>query len=81
MATKMRQSLADFERQFVAEIRQDRVRRESVQREAVVRSRRREIERVHKHGTARFIALVVALIVTAIVVTVVMFKTLYVVMG
>ena len=81
MATKMRQSLAEFERAFHEETYEDRVRRESQLRETVLRSRRREIERVHKHGTARFVALVLALIATAVIVTIAMFQTLYLVMG
>jgi len=41
----------------------------------------RQIERVHKHGTARFVLLVLALIATAVIVTIAMFQTLYLVMG
>ncbi len=81
MATKMRQSLAEFERAFVEETHEDRVRRESQLRETVLRSRQREIARVHKHGTARFVALVLALIATAVIVTIAMFQTLFLVMG
>jgi hypothetical protein len=81
MATKMRQSLAEFERAFHEETHEDRARRESLRREAALRSRQRQIERVHKHGTARFVALVVALIATAVIVTIAMFQTLYLVMG
>jgi hypothetical protein len=36
---------------------------------------------VHKHGSARFVLLVLVLLGTAALVTVAMFKTLYVVMG
>ncbi len=81
MATKMRQTLDDFERAFVEETHSDRARRESLRRKAVLRSRQRVIERQHKRGTARFIVLVLALIATAVVVTIAMFQTLYVVMG
>ncbi|MGI9098963.1 MAG: hypothetical protein ACR2H2_10835 [Solirubrobacteraceae bacterium] len=81
MATKMRQSLAEFERAFVEETYEDRVRRESLRRKAVLRSRQRNLERVHKRGTARFIVLVLMLIATAVVVTIAMFQTLYIVMG
>jgi len=81
MATKMRQSLAEFERAFVEETNEDRVRRESLRRKAVLRSRQRNLERLHKRGTARFIVLVLMLIATAVVVTIAMFQTLYIVMG
>jgi membrane glycosyltransferase len=81
MATRMRQTLADFERAFHDETHEDRVRRESLRRQAVLRSRQRNLERVHKRGTARFVVLVLMLIATAVIVTVAMFQTLYVVMG
>jgi hypothetical protein len=77
----MRQSLDEFERAFVEETYVDRVRRESLRRKAVMRSRQRNLERVHKRGTARFIVLVLMLIATAVVVTIAMFQTLYIVMG
>lgn len=77
----MRQSLDDFERAFAEETHVDRVRRESLRRKAVMRSRQRNLERVHKRGTARFVVLVLVLIATAVVVTIAMFQTLYIVMG
>jgi hypothetical protein len=77
----MRQSLDEFERAFAEETYVDRVRRESLRRKAVMRSRQRNLERVHKRGTARFIVLVLMLIATAVVVTIAMFQTLYIVMG
>ena len=81
MATRMRQSLDEFERAFHDETHEDRVRRESLRRQAVLRARQRNLEKVHKRGTWRFILLVLTLIATAVVVTVAMFQTLYVVMG
>jgi anti-sigma-K factor RskA len=81
MATRMRQSLDDFERAFHEETHDDRVRRESLRRKAVMRSQQRRIDKTHKHGTFRFILLVLALIATAVIVTVAMFQTLYIVMG
>jgi membrane glycosyltransferase len=81
MATKMRQSLDEFERAFVEETHVDRVRRESLRRKAVLRSRQRNLEKVHKRGTARFIMLVLMIIATAVIVTIAMFQTLYYVMG
>ncbi len=81
MATKMRQSLDEFERAFVEETHTDRARRESLRRKAVLRSRQRNLEKVHKRGTARFIMLVLMIIATAVVVTIAMFQTLAYVMG
>jgi hypothetical protein len=77
----MRQSLDEFERAFVEEIHEDRARRDSVRRMAIMRARERDLQRVHKRGTARFIVLVLVLIATAVIVTIAMFQTLYVVMG
>ena len=81
MATRMRQSLAEFERAFHEQTHDDRVRRESLRRKAVMRAQQRRIERTHKHGTARFVVLVLVLIATAVIVTIAMFQTLYYVMG
>lgn len=81
MATRMRQTLADFERAFHEETHDDRVRRESLRRRAILRSQQRRLERTHKRGTARFVVLVLVLIATAVIVTVAMFQTLYIVMS
>ena len=78
---KMRQSIAQLERAFIEESQADRQRREALRRLAALRSRQRQIDRVHKHSTMRFVALVLALIATAVIVTVAMFQTLYIVMG
>ena len=77
----MRQSLDEFEQAFVEATYTDRARRESLRRKAVMRARQRNLERVHKRGTARFVVLVLVLIATAVIVTIAMFQTLYVVMG
>ena len=81
MATRMRQSLDEFERAFHEETHEDRARRESLRRRAVMRSQQRRLEQTHKQGTARFIVLVLVLIATAVIVTIAMFQTLYIVMG
>ena len=78
---RMRQSLAEIERAFVEELAVDRVRAEQTVREAELRQRRRRVEKAHKHGTMRFVVLVVVLLATATIVTVAMFETLYYVMG
>lgn len=81
MATKMRQSLNQFERAFLEETEADRLRRGALRRQAVQRSRQRQVERIHKHGTGRFWLLVLVLLATAVLVTIAMFETLYYVMG
>jgi hypothetical protein len=78
---KMRQSFAQFERAFIEESQVDRERREALRRQAALRSRQRQIDRVQKHSTMRFVALVLTLIATAVIVTVAMFQTLYIVLG
>lgn len=72
----MRQSLAQFEAAFREEAADSVVRRERLRREAAHRSRTRRVERVHKHGTMRFVGLCVALLATTVLVTVVMFQVL-----
>jgi membrane glycosyltransferase len=78
---RMRQSLAEIEEAFVEEIEEDRDRRERLARRAERRARQRHVERAHKHGSMRFVLLVLTLIATAVVVTIAMFQTLYYVMG
>ncbi|WP_372790186.1 hypothetical protein [Paraconexibacter sp.] len=77
----MRQTIADLERQFFEETEADRLRREALVRHAEKRARRRELDRVHRHGKLRFAGLCLVLFATAALVTVAMFETLYVVMG
>jgi hypothetical protein len=78
---RMRQSLAQLERAFVEEIEADRDRREALARQTALRSRQRQVERVHKRGSMRFAVLVLVLLATAALVIVAMFETLYYVMG
>lgn len=78
---KMRQSLAQLEQAFFEETAQDRLRRERLRETAAQRTRKRQIERLHKHGSMRFAFLVFSIVATAIVVTIAMFETLYYVMG
>lgn len=77
----VRQSLHQLEQAFVDETIADRERREALQRRVNSRSRQRELDKVHKKGSLRFVVLVLVLIATAVLVTVAMFETLYVVMG
>jgi membrane glycosyltransferase len=81
MAMKMRQSLAQLEQEFLYETQQDRQRREHLRRNAVVRSRKRTIDRERHRGTVRFWLLVLSLIATAVIVTVAMFESLYYLLG
>jgi hypothetical protein len=81
MAMRMRQSLAELERAFVEETAEDRDRREALRYAAIERSRRRTIDRRHRHGSARFAVLAVVLIGTAVAVTIAMFEILYAVMA
>ena len=73
---RMRQSLAQFEAAFRDQTVEERERRDTLRREAVVRSRTRRRERVQRHGTARFVALVLTILLTTVVVTVVMLESL-----
>ncbi len=77
----VRQSLHQLEQAFVEETIADRERRETLQREIESRSRRRELDKVHRRASARFVLLCLVLIATAVLVTVAMFESLYYVMG
>jgi hypothetical protein len=77
----VRQNLHQLEQAFVEETIADRERREALQRQIVTRSRKRELDKVHKKGSARFVLLCLILVATAVLVTIAMFETLYVVMG
>ena len=78
---RMRQSLHQFEAAFREEAAASVVRRERLRREAAQRSRVRRVEKVHKHGTLRFIGLIATILVTTVVVTIVMFQVLASVAG
>lgn len=78
---RMRQSLSQLEQQFAREMEADRVRRESLYRQAEQRTRERRKERTRKHSSLRFFLLIAVLMATAVLVTVAMFQTLYIVMG
>lgn len=81
MATRLRQSLHDFEAAFHEETEADRQRREELHRRAEARTHSRRLDRQRKHGTLRFMMLVLLLVAVAVGVTVAMFETLYYVMG
>ena len=78
MATgmRMRQSLAQFERDFREAAVESVHRRENLRKVAAERSRKRRKERVQKQGKLRFTLLALTIVVTAVAVTIVMFETL-----
>ena len=73
---RMRQSLAQFEAALHEQTAEERERAQRLTRDAAKRSRVRRRERVHRHGTLRFIGLVLSIVLTTVVVTIVMFETL-----
>jgi membrane glycosyltransferase len=78
---RMRQSLHQFEAAFREEAADSVARREHLRREATQRSRVRRVERVHKHGTLRFIGLIATILTTTAIVTWLMFQVLASVAG
>jgi hypothetical protein len=78
---RMRQSLAEIEEAFFEEIEEDRERRERLRRHAEQRARHRHVTKTQRHGTLRFMLVMLVLLGTAVVVTIAMFRTLYIVMG
>ncbi|MFL5858195.1 MAG: hypothetical protein ACJ77L_15860 [Solirubrobacteraceae bacterium] len=81
MATRLKQSPAEFEQAFAEEAELDRRRRESLARTAQLRAQTRARNRVHKRGSVRFSVLVLSIVLTAVVVTIAMFETLYYLLG
>ena len=78
---RMRQSLHQFEAAFREEAADSVARRERLRREAAQRSRVRRVERVHKHGTLRFLGLIATILTTTAIVTWLMFQVLASVAG
>jgi hypothetical protein len=78
---KMRQSLAELEREFLFEIQRDRDHSADLQRDVVVRSRKRTYERRQRRSSMRFWVLALSLVATAVGITVAMFATLYYLLG
>ena len=78
---RMRQSLAEFEREFREEAQDSVARRERLRKEAVQRARFRRQERVKKQGKTRFSLLALSIVLTAVVVTIIMFETLALLVG
>jgi hypothetical protein len=78
---RMRQSLAQLEREFEQEAVMERDRGEQLRRRAVQRTRVRRRERIEKHQQLRFILLLGSISLTVVVVTWAMFQTLAWLMG
>jgi hypothetical protein len=77
MPTKMRQSLAQIEQNFLYETELEQLRAEALRRDVHIRSRKRTVERRKKRSSMRFYMLALSLVATAVIVTVAMFETLY----
>ena len=78
---RMRQSIAEIEDAFFDEIEEDRERREHLKRRSERRQLERQANRRHRHGSMRFVLLVLVLLGTAVLVTWAMFATLYYVLS
>ena len=78
---RMRQSLAQLEREFEHEAILERSRREQLRRTAVQRTRTRRRERIEKHQQLRFLMLLGSIALTVVAVTWAMFQTLAWLMG
>jgi cytochrome c-type biogenesis protein CcmH/NrfG len=78
---RMRQSLAQLEREFEQEAVLERDRGEQLRRRAVQRTRVRRKERIEKHQQLRFLMLLGSIALTVVVVTWAMFQTLAWLMG
>ena len=77
----MRQSIAEYEAAFREEAAESVQRRERLRRQAVMRTRIRRVQRVHKAGTFRFVLLCLAILATTVIVTVAMFQALSMLAG
>ena len=78
---KMRQSLAQLERDFEEEAVEERRRRERLRRQAAERTRVRRRAKIEQGQRLRFLLLIGSIALTVVVVTVVMFQTLAWLMG
>jgi len=78
---KMRQSIAQLERDFEEEAVLERRRREQLRRQATERTRVRRRAKIEQGQRLRFLLLIGSIALTVVVVTVVMFQTLAWLMG
>ena len=78
---RMRQSIAQLERDFEEEAVLERRRREQLRRQATERTRVRRRAKIEQGQRLRFLLLIGSIALTVVVVTVVMFQTLARLMG
>jgi cytochrome c-type biogenesis protein CcmH/NrfG len=78
---RMRQSLAQLERDFEQEAVLERRRRDQLRRQAIERTRVRRRAKIEKGQQSRFLLLMASIALTVVVVTVAMFETLAWLMG
>ena len=78
---RMRQSMAQLEREFEEEAVLDRRRREHLRKQAIKRTRKRRREKIERGQQFRFLLLMASIALTVVVVTVAMFETLAWLMG
>ena len=73
---RMRQSMAQLEREFEEQAVLDRRRREQLRRQAIKRTRKRRREKIERGQQFRFLLLMASIALPVVVVTVAMFDTL-----
>jgi hypothetical protein len=78
---RMRQSMAQMEREFEQQAVLERRQREQLRRSAVKRTRQRRRARIERGQNLRFVLLQLSILLTVVIVTVGMFETLSWLMG
>ena len=78
---RMRQSMAQLEREFEQQAVRERRQREQLRRTAVKRTRQRRRARIERGQNLRFVLLQLSILLTVVVVTWAMFETLSWLMG
>jgi Flp pilus assembly protein TadB len=78
---RMRQSMAQLEREFEEQAVVERHQREQLRRAAIKRTRTRRRAKIERGQQLRFLLLIASIALTVVVVTVVMFETLAWLMG
>ena len=78
---RMRQSMAQLEREFEEQAVLDRQSREQLRRGAIKRTRVRRRAKIERGQQLRFLLLIASILLTIVVVTVAMFETLAWLMG
>ena len=80
-AMRMRQSMAQLEREFEEQAVLERHQREQLRRGAIKRTRTRRRAKIERGQQLRFLLLIASIVLTIVVVTVAMFETLAWLMG